>query len=121
MHCLEDADLVAELRDRGVALDVCPTSNVGLGLYPDLAMHPLPRMIDSGLNVTISTDDPPMFNTTLTDEYTAIANAYAFGADDLEQLVLNGVRATLLPEAERTGMEAQFRSAFAKLRTVHGV
>ena len=121
VRCLEDASLVSELRDRGVALDVCPSSNVSLGVFPDLPSHALPRMMEAGLNVTVSTDDPPMFNTTLTKEYIAICDAYGFGADEVERLVLNGVRATLLPEAERVAMESQFRARLAELRVIHGV
>jgi adenosine deaminase len=77
--------------------------------------------MEAGLNVTVSTDDPPMFNTTLTKEYIAICDAYRFGADEVERLVLNGVRATLLQEAERVAMESQFRARLAELRVIHGV
>jgi len=69
VRCLEDADLVAELRERQIPLEVCPTSNVCLGVAPSFAEHPLPRLLDAGLYVTLNSIDPPMFGTTLTDEY----------------------------------------------------
>ena len=61
-------------------------------------------------------DDPPMFNTTLTGEYLALAQAFGFGPDVVERLALNGVRATLLPMAERADLEAKFSAAFADVR-----
>src|SRR5262249_57449079 len=94
---LEDPWLVAELRARQVAVEVCPTSNVCLGVAPSLSEHPLPRLLDEGLYVTINSDDPPMFNTTLTDEYLRAAQILGCGAETIEQLAINALRASLLP------------------------
>ena len=116
VRCLEDTTLVAELRERQIPLEVCPTSNVCLGVAAPIAEHPLPRLLDAGLYVTINSDDPPMFNTTLTDEYLKIADAFGFGVESIEQLVLNAVRASLLPEPARIEMEERFRREFAALR-----
>jgi adenosine deaminase len=116
VRCLEDPGLVAELRDRQIPLEVCPTSNVCLGVAPSLAEHPLPRLLDQGLYVTINSDDPPMFNTTLTDEYLRAAQILGCGAETIEQLAINAVRASLLPEASRLDMERRFRAEFARLR-----
>lgn len=119
VRCLEDPALVAELRARQVPLEVCPTSNVCLGVVPRLADHPLPRLLAEGLYVTINSDDPPMFNTTLTDEYLAVARAFHLGADAIERLVLNAVRAALLPPAARADLEARFAAEFAALRKAY--
>ena len=116
---MEDPALVDELRTRQIPLEVCPTSNVCLKVVPDLAGHPLPHLLDEGLYVTLNSDDPPMFNTTLTDEYIAAANAFQFGADLVEQLVLNAVRASLLPDNFRQDMEQQFLAEFAQLKNEH--
>jgi adenosine deaminase len=119
VRCLEDTALVAELRDRQIPLEVCPTSNVCLGVARSMAAHPLPRLLAEGLYVTINSDDPPMFNTSLTAEYQTIAPTFALGADELERLVLNAVRAALLPAAERTALEAQYAAEYAGLRAEH--
>jgi aminodeoxyfutalosine deaminase len=118
VRCLEDPKLVATLRERQIPLEVCPTSNVCLGVAADLAEHPLPRLLAEGLYVTINSDDPPMFNTTLTDEYLRVAETFRFGASDLEQLVLNAVRASLLPEISRAELERTFQRDFADLASV---
>jgi adenosine deaminase len=115
VRCLEDPDLVRELRERQIALDVCPSSNVCLGVAPDLADHPLPRLLEEGLFVTINSDDPPMFNTTLTDEYLRICDTFGLDLAQIKALVLNGVRASLLPPAGKRRMEAVFRSEFVEL------
>ena len=115
VRCLEDPALVAYLRERQIPLEVCPTSNVCLGVTPSLAQHPLPRLLAEGLYVTLNSDDPPMFNTTLTQEYQHAAQVFGLDRAALEGLALNGVRAALLPEPERRQMEADFRAAFAVL------
>lgn len=116
VRCLEDPALVEELRARQIPLEVCPTSNVCLKVAPDFAAHPLPRLLDAGLYVTLNSDDPPMFNTTLTDEYLQAVAAFDFDVDQIEALVMNAARATMLPEADRTQMAADFQAEFARLR-----
>jgi adenosine deaminase len=119
VRCLEDPALVAELRARQIPLEVCPTSNVCLKVVPELAAHPLPRLLAEGLYVTLNSDDPPMFNTSLTEEYLASARTFSFGVDTIEQLVLNAVRASLLPAPARLELERQFMAEFVRLRAEH--
>lgn len=119
VRCLEDPALVAELRDRQIPLEVCPTSNVCLGVAPSMAEHPLPQLLDAGLYVTLNSDDPPMFNTTLTGEYQAVAHTFGLGPAGVEQLVLNGVRAALLPAAARASLERECVAEFARQRARH--
>jgi adenosine deaminase len=116
VRCLDDRELVAFLRERQTPLEVCPTSNVCLGVAASLADHPLPRLLEEGLYVTINSDDPPMFNTTLTDEYLRAAKILGCGAETIEQLAINAVRASLLPEQKREELEREFRSEFSRLR-----
>ena len=80
ISCLDDPDLAAWLRERQIPLEVCPTSNVCTRQVPDLAAHPLPRLLAEGLFVTLNSDDPPMFGTTLTQEYRRAASASGWGA-----------------------------------------
>jgi adenosine deaminase len=116
VRCLEDPQLVALLRARQIPLEVCPTSNVCLGIAPSLAEHPLPRLVNEGLFVTLNSDDPPMFNTSLTDEYGRAAAAFGFGVETLERLALNAVHASLLPEARRAELAEEFQQTFTELR-----
>ena len=71
IRAIEDPDLVQELKERGTVLDVCPVSNVRVGVVPSLEEHPLPKLVAAGVLCSLSTDDPPMFDTDLTAEYAA--------------------------------------------------
>lgn len=115
VRCLEDPELVAFLREKQIPLDVCPTSNVCLKIVPALADHPLPKLLEEGLFVTINSDDPPMFGTTLTDEYLRISETFGFDAEQIKQLVMNGVRASLLAADTKHALEKEFRTQFTEL------
>ncbi|MEO3870732.1 adenosine deaminase [Nonomuraea sp. B12E4] len=97
INCLADERLVAHLRDTQLPLDVCPTSNVCTGQVAAIGDHPLPRMLEAGLYVTLNSDDPPMFGTTLAQEYRVAAGVFGFGRKELADLARNGVQASYLP------------------------
>jgi adenosine deaminase len=117
VRCLEDPTLVRELRERQIPLEVCPTSNLCLGIVPDLASHPLPQLVAEGLYVTIGSDDPALFNTTLTDEYLRIAAEFGYDERDLVGFVERAVGASLLDDEEEAAMREVFREA---LSAIHG-
>jgi adenosine deaminase len=110
VRVIEDPKLLELLYAMQVPLEICPTSNVRLGLYPEIAAHPIATLWRAGLFLTVNTDDPPMFNTTLTDEYRALAAVHGFTADDLKDLSLNAVRAAFLPAAEKQAMLDAFEA-----------
>ncbi|MEU7857368.1 adenosine deaminase [Nonomuraea sp. NPDC049141] len=102
ISCLQDPRLVAYLRETQLPLDVCPTSNVCTGQVARIEDHPLPRLLEEGLFVTLNSDDPPMFATTLAGEYRVAAHVFGLGEPELAQLARNGVHASFLaPERKR--------------------
>lgn len=121
VRCLEDPGLVSFLREKQIPLDVSPTSNVCLGVCPTLAEHPLPKLIDQGLFVTINSDDPPMFNTTLTDEYLRIAKTFGFDITQIKQFVINGIHASLLSQNTKYVLENEFKIQFEDLESEFGL
>src|SRR5579871_1769612 len=92
VRAVEDPVLLAELKRRGVALEVCPTSNVCLGVCTGYASHALPALLAAGVPLSIGSDDPPLFNVTLTDELLLLHRAFGLGVEQIDELVLNGVR-----------------------------
>ena len=106
VRCLEDPRLVAHLREHRIPLEVCPTSNVCLSVVPSLAAHPLPRLIDEGLVVTLNSDDPPMFNTTLRAEYLHAVTHMGLSPAALAELARAAVRASFLPARDQSRMLA---------------
>jgi adenosine deaminase len=119
VRSIEDADLVAFLRERQIPLEVSPTSNLCVGVYPSYELHPIRWLWDEGLYVTLNSDDPPMFNTDLVGEYTVLAQRLGFTVDELERLSLNGLRASFLPESRKDLMRAEFEAEFSRLRAAH--
>lgn len=119
VRAIEDPALVAYLAERGVPLEICPTSNVRLGIYPDLASHPLRRLCDAGVVVTINSDDPPLFNTSLEDEVLLLNDPFGLSVSAIDEVLLNGVRHSFLPSAQKQELEADFRKELATLREMH--
>lgn len=118
VRSIEDPDLVEYLYKTQVPLEICTTSNVRLGVYPDYKRHPLRKLWDAGLYVTINSDDPPMFDTDLNQEYLALVDYFNFNEKELEQASLNGLRASLLTKKEKNQLEAAFKSDFERLKYV---
>jgi adenosine deaminase len=87
-----DPKLVETLRQRGITLDLCPTSNVQAGAVPDLASHPITRLHREGVSVTVSTDDRTVSHTTLSAELAAVALATGMTAEELAEIAINGFR-----------------------------
>ncbi|MFC4532785.1 adenosine deaminase [Sphaerisporangium dianthi] len=98
ISCVRDARLMAHLKETQIPLEVCPTSNVRTGQVPAIASHPLPRLLEEGLFVTLNSDDPPMFATTLNAEYGVAAHVFGLGEAELAALARNAVRASFLDE-----------------------
>jgi aminodeoxyfutalosine deaminase len=111
----EDPELIRYLAEQHIPLEVCPTSNICLGVYPSLAQHPLPALYAAGVPVTINSDDPPLFNTTLTHEVELLDSAFHFDPNTINELLLNGVRYSFLPPEQKQALEAAFRAELARL------
>lgn len=107
VRVLEDPDVVAEVRDRAIPLEVCPSSNVALGFAPTLAAHPLPQLREAGLLVTVNTDIPSMIGTQLAGEYGRIRDTFGYDDEVLAGLARVGIDASFAPERTKTEMRAQ--------------
>ena len=94
IRAIEDADLVAELAGRQIPLDVCPGSNVQLGLYPDRSSHPLESLRRAGVPVSINTDDPALMRHSLVSEYAATATTYGWGPTVLRDVARTSIGAS---------------------------
>jgi adenosine deaminase len=76
VRAIEDPALVDEIAEKGIVLEVCPGSNIALGIYPGWRKHPIAELHRRGVKVTISTDDPPFFHTTMAREYDLLNQAF---------------------------------------------
>ena len=94
VRALEDPDLVRRLVQEQIPLTVCPQSNVKLKVVSDLTEHPLGRMLDLGLNVSINSDDPAYFGAYIGDNYRNVASALGLGAEDITRLARNSIESS---------------------------
>lgn len=116
----EDASLLAYVRDRGITLEVCPTSNVQTRVAPTFAEHPSKVQHEAGVRVTINTDNRLMSGVTLTEEYARCADHLGFDLDTLSALSLQAFDASFLPLPERRVLRAQAERDMMLLRAEFG-
>jgi len=92
-----DPRLLDRLRDERITLEICPSSNVATGVVPALAAHPLPRLLAAGVPVVLGSDDPPMFGTTLLDEYRRARDHFGLTAGQMQALARASIDASFAP------------------------
>lgn len=109
--CLEDDALVQRLRAAQTPIEIAPNSNYCLGIVPRHQHHPIRQMVNAGLCCTLNSDDPPMFQTNLVNEYITLA-AQGFSWQELWQLNLNTLEASFLPEAEKRAYRAEWQTFY---------
>ncbi|MFJ9315289.1 adenosine deaminase [Pimelobacter simplex] len=98
VRAAEDPALLARIVDAGVALEVCPVSNVALGVYSDLTSVPLPTLLEAGATVALGADDPLLFGSRLAGQYTTMRAAHGLGDDQLAELARMSFRASRAPQ-----------------------
>jgi aminodeoxyfutalosine deaminase len=108
IRALDDLSVLAEILDRGLVLDVCPTSNIRTGCVPSLAVHPLPALRAAGVPCTVNTDDPAMFGTDLGREFEVAAELGVTPAEAFEA----GVAGALCDDGTRARLASIGRAAF---------
>lgn len=101
IRAVEDPTLIRDLAERGVTLEVCPGSNIALGLVPDWKSHPIARLADAGVRVTVSTDDPPFFATSLSREYDMLAQTFGWAETEFRQMNLWAIEAAFCDQPTR--------------------
>ena len=109
VRAIEDPALVDRLAEDGVVLEVCPGSNVALGIYPTWTDHPVARLREKGVKVTVSTDDPPFFHTTMTREFDRLADAFGWEEGDFAALNRTALDAAFCDEATRARVADRLR------------
>jgi aminodeoxyfutalosine deaminase len=110
LSAIQDPKLMQELKVRNAVLELNPTSNVRTGVCPSFAAHPLRQYFDTGLLVTLNSDDPAFFGSDLANEYLLAHTQQAFTREELLQLAANSIRASFLPDAEKARWVSQIDS-----------
>lgn len=117
VRVLEDPNVTALARERGIAFEVCPTSNYQSGVFNSLESHPLARMIEAGLVVTINTDDPAISQIDLSNEYRLACETFKLDLPGLQSMLLNSANAAFLHNSEKETLAEDLKREFViKLR-----
>jgi adenosine deaminase len=98
VRAIEDPAVVEELAERGLVLECCPTSNVVLGAFDSYEAHPLPRLREAGVKVTLGSDDPPYFGASIGGEYEVCSERWGFDDEDLRAITRTAVEAAFCEE-----------------------
>ena len=107
VRAAEDDALVQRIADAGVVLEVCPGSNLALNVYPDIASHPFDRLKRAGVKVTLSSDDPPHFGSSVGREYQLVADAWGYDATELTGFTRTSIEAAFVDEPTRAFLLGQ--------------
>ncbi|WP_020660597.1 adenosine deaminase [Amycolatopsis benzoatilytica] len=110
IRILEDPDLTRQAAASGVALEVCPSSNVTLGLVPELTRHPFPQLERAGLKLTLNTDVPDVTGTTLTDEFAVAREVFGYDDSALAGFAANAVAASFAPAETKAALHREIQA-----------
>lgn len=107
VRAIEDPELVQRIADEQIVLEVCPGSNISLQVFDDLESHPLKKLKDAGVILTLSSDDPPFFATDLADEYRQVAKTFDFQQNEMLEFTKNAVKAAFVDNSTKDKLLAQ--------------
>ena len=110
-NAIKDVNLVAEIADTGVTLEVCPGSNVFLQATGGWADHPIQKFREAGVKVTVSTDDPPFFATTMADEFDMLAQTFGWEDADFKEVNETALAAAFCDDATRAKIAKRLETA----------
>ena len=110
----QDADLIEELAYRQIPIEICLTSNIRTGVCKAIAEHPAKSYFDQGVMITLNTDDPALFGTTLAREYQLAQDAFGFSDEHLRELARNSFEASFLPAEQKLELLSLFDAAVAR-------
>ncbi len=114
----EDSKLVSFLKEKQIPLELCPISNIRTGVFKSIETHPVIKYFREGLMVTVNSDDPVMFNTSVTQEYLLLARHFDLTINDLKQLSLNSINSSFMNDSSKKLMKDTFER---KWKDIEGV
>ncbi len=116
VKAIQDPALMDYLIDNEIPLDLCPTSNRRLGVVTSYSDHPLRTFYNAGIIITVNTDDPPMFNTTLTDELKLLVDPFGLDIDDIDTVLMNAINSSFLSASDKDELRTKFRCASESIK-----
>lgn len=112
IRCLEDNDLVNQIIDKNIHLEVCPTSNIQTNVVNSISEHPIRKLFDLGVNLSINTDNRTVSNTSLTNEYTLLRDNLNFGINDFIKCNINAINSSFLSDEDKVKLKERYMTYF---------
>ena len=113
VRAIEDLALVDEIAEQGIVLECCPGSNIALGIYKSWRQHPIGDLFNRGVKVTISTDDPPFFATTMSNEYDRLAEAFDWDDGVFSRIAKTSIDAAFCDADTKAKIVKRLEEAYA--------
>lgn len=105
IQVIHSPETIERLKDRNIALEICPSSNIKLGLFKDFATHPFPTLLESGIKVSLNSDDPPFMSTTLAQEYQRTQQAYHYSDEEMNAITAMAIDCAFVDEETRKALK----------------
>jgi len=109
VRAVESPELMEEIRKRNITLELCPLSNIALNVYPSIEEHPIRKIVDAGVRVTLSSDDPPYFRTTIGKEYQVARDVFGYNDNELIQFTKNAIDASFASNSTKQALLARIK------------
>ena len=107
VNAIHSPETLAMIKDKQIALEICPTSNVFLGLFKDISSHPLPQFYEAGIQISINSDDPPFMSTTLAQEYQRVQDAFEYSDETMNAITTMAIQSAFVDEQTRKSLLAR--------------
>lgn len=107
VQAIHSPETIALLKERNIALEICPSSNIKLGLFNDFNNHPFPKLLEAGIKVSLNSDDPPFMSTTLAQEYDRTQHAYDYSDEAMETITLMAIECAFVDEETKKALRAK--------------
>ncbi|KTD15964.1 adenosine deaminase [Legionella lansingensis] len=104
IHCPET---LAKLKDKNIALEICPSSNITLGLFKDMLAHPLPQFVNAGITISLGSDDPPFFRTDLAKEYERVQQSYQYTDEQMKNFTVMAIESSFADDNTKAKLKKQ--------------
>ena len=101
VQAIHSPETIALLKERNIALEICPSSNIKLGLFNDFNSHPFPKLLEAGIKVSLNSDDPPFMSTTLAQEYHLTQQAYGYTDNAMRAITVMAIECAFVDEATK--------------------
>lgn len=112
---IEDPDLLAHLKEHAIHLEVCPSSNIQIDVYDQYRDHPINKLHEAGLSLSVNTDARTLTNISLTQEYQNLHEVFGWTKEHFLRCNLNAIRSAFIPEQRKAGLARQLRTGYANL------